>query len=162
MANVETFQFPRNRETVLRMFTDRDYFVRKYERMGSLDIEVVDLIDEDDRFSIRVLHAAPQNAPFPGFIKRILGDRLNLDQRDSWQPGLGEGRIDIVIRGTPVTITINMRLEDNADGCLFTLGYDVEARVPVVGGKVADFVRADVARRMRDDVETSTAMLADY
>jgi hypothetical protein len=31
-----------------------------------------------------------------------------------------------------------------------------------VGSKVADFVRADVAQRMRDDVETSTAMLADY
>ena len=99
----ETFDFDYPAEVMLRMFTDQDYFLDKYERLGGRKPELVDSQKTDDRFSITVRHALDANKlSFPDIIKKRVGDRIMLRQTDVWNVASQSGRIDIDIEKAPV------------------------------------------------------------
>lgn len=159
----ETFDFDHDVDTIARMFGDRDYYLDKYARLGGRQPELVDCNKEGDDFSITVRHALDATQlSFPDFVKKRIGDHVILNQTDAWQLDKRDGRIDIDIEKTPVTIGIAMKLVDNQGSARLELAFDISADVPLLGGQVEKAIAKPITRRMQDDLELSRKMAEDY
>ena len=159
----ETFDFDYPAETILKMFGDKDYYLKKYERMGGDAPEVLDTKAEGDKFSITVRHALDASRmSFPDFIKSRLGDSLYLKQTDAWQLDQARGRIDIDIEKAPVAIHADMHLENQGSGSRMTLAYEIDASIPLIGGKVEKAVAGPIAKHTKKDLKITNEMAADY
>lgn len=159
----ESFDFDHSAAVIMRMFSDQDYYVRKYERLGGAMPEVVDYQSSEERFSITVRHTLdPQTMPFPDFMKKRIGDGLVLRQVDAWQINARTGRIEIDIASTPVHINIDLQLVDRDAGARLKLAFDIRAHVPLIGRKVERAVAGPITRRMHTDLEESKCMATDY
>lgn len=155
----ETHEFSSDRDAILNLFTRCDYFLSKYERLGALDIEVLACEDDGERFHIQVRRRVPQHTPFPGFIRKVVGENVTLIQSDTWWRSTAEGFLEIQVQGAPVSVAAEMRLEDIGGGSRLRLDFDVRARVPVVAGKIEAFMGRDLMRRMAEDMAMSEQLL---
>ena len=159
----ETFDFDYPAATMLRMFTDQDYFLDKYERLGGRKPELVDSQRTDDRFTITVRHAMDANKlSFPDIIKKRVGDRIMLRQTDVWNVSSQSGRIDIDIEKAPVDITIDLKLSERDGKARLTLGFDIDAQVPLLGSKIEKAIAGPITERLHRDMALSNEMASDY
>lgn len=147
---------------VLALFTQRDYFVRKYRNLGASDVEVVDCADDGDHFAITIHLLEPQSKPLPGFIRRIVGNRIAMTRSDAWERSSGEGRLVVEMDSAPVTVGVDMRLEARSPGTRLHLHFDIQAGVPVVAGRVEKFLADDLMARIRADMDESRRLLPHY
>lgn len=159
----ETFDFDYPADTIIRMFSDEDYFLAKYERMGGRKPEVVSSEKTDERFSITVRHAMDASKlSFPDIIRSRIGDRIMLRQTDSWQIPNRSGRIAIDIEKAPVDIAIDMKLSDRDGKAQLALAFDIDAQVPLLGSKIEKALAGPITQRMHRDLRLSNKMAADY
>ena len=160
----ETFDFDHSAATMMRMFTDQDYFLHKYERLGGgRKPELVDTQKSDTRFSITVRHALDANKlSFPDIVRKRIGDRVMLRQTDVWEIAKQSGRIDIDIEKTPVDIAIDLRLSEHDGKARLTLNFDIDAQVPLVGGKIEKAIAGPITDRFHRDMVLSNEMASDY
>lgn len=161
----ETFDFDYPAAVILRMFGDKDYYLAKYEKMGGEAPEVLDTTSEGKHFAITVRHALDASRlRFPDFIKSRIGDQLHLRQTDAWELDQSEGRIDIDIEKTPVEIAAIMHLADTdtGSGSRLTLDFDIQASMPLIGGKIEKAVAGPISRHVRKDLALTNQMAADY
>lgn len=159
----ESFDFDHDLDTILTMFSDKAYYLQKYERLGNAMPELIDSQGGEDHFSITVRHALDaQQMAFPDFIKKRIGDHLMLRQTDAWTLSQRSGRIVIDIEHTPVEITIDMALVDNSGNARLKLAFDIDAHVPLLGSKVEKSIAGPITRRMHRDLRVTNEMAADY
>lgn len=155
----DQWEFDRPPETVLDLFTQRDYFVRKYERQGAEEIEVRACEDDGDRFSITVYRCLPPHGPLPGFVKKMVGHQFAIVQTDTWQRSSGDGTIDIEVHAAPVSIHVDMELVASGSGSRLALTFDVDVRVPLVRRRLEKFLAEDIRARVRHDLEETDRLL---
>jgi hypothetical protein len=85
--------FDKPAASVLKMFSDRAYFERKYRELGYRDIEVLEHALDARRFRITVRYTAPNSAPVPDFAKKFLGQTNSVTQSDTWDLEKRTGRL---------------------------------------------------------------------
>lgn len=159
----ETYDFDHGSDIILRMFTDRDFYLRKYERMGGAEPDIVDCVEDTEQFSITVRHALDASKmKLPDLIKSRIGDHLMLRQTDRWQASIRHGRIDIAIEKAPATVSIDMRLADVDGQARLTLDFNVSVSIPLVGGRVEKAIAEPMTRHLRKDLQISNRIAADY
>jgi len=159
----ETFDFDHPADTMLRMFSDKEYYLAKYEKMGGNRPEVLDTQVAGDDFSITVRHALDAaNLKFPDFLKSRIGDSLYLKQTDSWKTSKNQGRIQIEIEKTPVKIDMQLSLADTGETSQLTIKGEIKASVPLIGGKIEKAVEGPITKHTRKDLILSNKMAADY
>lgn len=159
----EIFDFDHPASTMMRMFADQDYFLNKYERLGGRKPELIDCRKSDDRFSITVRHALDAaKLSFPEIIKKRVGDRIMLRQTDVWNIPERRGRIDIDIEKAPVKITIDLNLSEHDGKARLTLGFDIDAQIPLLGSKIEKSVAGPITERLHRDMMLSNEMASDY
>lgn len=159
----ETFDFNYPADVILRMFGDKNYYLAKYERMGGEAPEVLGTTSEGDHFAITVRHALnASRLKFPDFITSRIGDELHLRQTDSWQLDKSEGHITIEIEKAPVEIESRLHLAGAGSGSRLTLDFDIQASVPLIGGKVEKAVAGPISRHVHKDLTLTNQMAADY
>lgn len=159
----ETFDFDYPAETMMRMFTDQDYFLTKYERLGGRKPELVDSSKTDERFSITVRHALDANKlSFPDIISKRIGDRIMLRQTDTWHVPDRSGRIDIDIEKAPVEITIGLSLSEHSGKARLTLRFNIDAQIPLLGSKIEKSIAGPITERLHKDMVLTNEMASDY
>lgn len=159
----ETFNFDHPATTMMRMFTNKDYFLDKYERLGGRRPELIDSEQSDDRFSITVRHALDANKlSFPDIVRKRMGDRIMLRQTDTWRVASRTGRIDIDIEKAPVDITIDLSLSEQGDQSRLTLKFDIDAQIPLLGGKIEKAIAGPITERLKRDMTLTNEMARDY
>ncbi len=159
----ETYDFDYDSDTILRMFTDRDYYIKKYERLGGSHPDIVDCNEDAERFTVTIRHSLDASKlNFPDFIKRQIGDRLRLRQVDSWQVSTQKGRIVIDMEKIPASITIDMDLTDDGGKAHLTLDFDIKVAIPLIGGRAEKAIAGPMTRHMRKDLAVSNKLAAGY
>lgn len=155
-------RFDKPAEAVIRMFTDRDYFVRKYEELGFSNVEVLDHSQDGDDFSITCRYEAPSDAPIPGFAKKFMGETNVVTQTDEWNAASMTGRLTAEIEGLPAKVGAAMRLTDDGDGSVNTLDWTISCGIPLVGGKIEKLVAEDIRSKSSTDQAKTAEILEDY
>jgi hypothetical protein len=81
----------------------------------------------------------------------VLSPRQSVTQTDTWSApdgdGVRAGTFVVVGKATPVQVHGTMRLAPSgARRCTNIIDVIVECKIPLIGGKVADFVAGDTRR----------------
>jgi hypothetical protein len=142
---------------VFALLTDFDAVKEKYEAVGQTDVELVALRRRQDG-SVTLVTRRVVPLDLPGFAKRVLSPKQHVVQTDEWSPtddhGVRTGTFAVEAKGTPVRVFGLLRLAPRgAKGCTSTTDVTVECKVPLIGGRLAEFVAKDT-RRLVDHEET--------
>jgi hypothetical protein len=154
--------FDKPAATVMKMFSDRAYFERKYQELGFWDVAILDHDKSDRRFRIKARYTTRNDSPLPDFAKKILGESTVITQQDTWDIEKKTGRLEIEIKGAPVKVTADMVLKDEGKGAANTLKWIVSCGIPLLGGKLEKLVADDIQSKSKADVAASRKILASY
>lgn len=135
-------------DAVLTMLGDRDATVAKYESMHHRDVEVRQCTRDGDR--LRVVSSRVVDVDLPSFAKRVLKPTNTMRQTDEWrrrEDGTWAGTFDVEVQGAPIHLSGTMSLTPEADKTIHDVAVRVEVRVPLIGGRIAEWAaKGDVQR----------------
>jgi len=146
-----THVYPVPVDAVIAMFRDETATVARYESMGHRDVKVVELDADDD--AVRVVSTRVVDVELPGFATKALKPTNTMQQTDEWHQqddGSWSGTFGVDVQGAPVRIDGTMQLVPEADGARHTVTLDLQVKIPLVGGKIADWVGKNDAQRTLD------------
>jgi hypothetical protein len=146
-----THVYPVPVDAVIAMFRDETATVARYESMGHRDVKVVELDADDD--TVRVVSTRVVDVDLPGFAKKALKPTNTMTQTDEWQrqdDGSWSGTFGVDVQGAPVRIDGTMQLVPEANGARHTVNLDLQVKIPLIGGKIADWVGKNDAQRTLD------------
>ncbi len=122
---------------VFAMLSDEAFLALKAQATGALRHEG-SVTRDGDRVTVRLLRVMPPDVP--DFVRRFVGDTIDLDQTDVWEPAAADGSrvgsIRITMGGAPVQLTGDMRLTPTATGSQASIDAEIKAAVPLFGGKI--------------------------
>ena len=147
--------------TVFAMFTDEAYLARKAGATGAVRHEA-SVTRLGDHVTVRLLRVMPPDVP--DFLRGFVGETIDLDQTDVWQPassdGSRTGSIRIEMGGAPVQLTGGMTLVGTAAATAATIDARVKASIPLVGGRIEKAVHDAVVHAARIEEQVGRAWLA--
>lgn len=147
---------------VIKMFSDKAYFEKKYAALGYSGIEVLEHSADGGKFRIKVRYTARSDAPIPDFAKKFLAPSNVVTQTDSWDTAKKTGRIEAEIRGVPVKVSAEMALKDEGGGCANHLKWSLNCGIPFIGGKLEEVVAGDIKAKSGLDQARSRELLKGY
>jgi carbon monoxide dehydrogenase subunit G len=149
---------------VVAMLRDPDATAAKYSSQGDQQVEIVECGDHDG--GIRIVSTRVVTVDLPGFAKKVLKPTNTMRQTDDWRPagaGSWTGSFDVDVSGAPVHIKGTMALR--ADGATTThdVEIDVQVKVPLIGGRIADWAaKNDVRRTLDAEFDCNERWLAEH
>ena len=158
----ERQSFDQPPEKVLRMFSDRVYFERKYAASGGWDIKVLEHELSARRFRIKCSYQRKPDAEVPGFAKKFIGESVQVTQEDVWDLETATGRLSIEIRNAPIRMSAEMQVAQEKGGCANLLQWTLNCPVPLLGGKLEQMLMDEMRNKAAADLEISRKLLADY
>ena len=138
-------------DAVIAMLRDESATVDKYESMGHREVKILELAADDD--TLRIVSTRLVDVDLPGFAKKALKPTNTMKQTDEWrrQPdGSWSGTFDVDVQGAPVHIDGTMSLAAEAGGARHDVMLDFQVKIPIVGGKIADWAGKNEGRKTLD------------
>lgn len=150
-SRIETVHaYAQDSDTLYAQFVDEAAVTAKHEKLGARDVEIIEWSADDEGASLVFRREVPIEVP--GFLKRFLQPWNTVTQRERWQVedvGLYHADIEVEIDNVPVRIEGTLDIGSTDEGCVNDVMLAVSSSVPLVGGKLADFVAGD-SRRLID------------
>lgn len=137
---------------VMAMLRDPEYTRTKYESQGHEQIEIVECTTDDT--TTRIVTSRVVTVELPGFAKKVLKPTNTMRQTDEWHradDGSWRGTFTVEVHGAPVKMHGTMQLEPKTGGeTLETVVIEVDVKVPLIGGKIADWIASGEGRSTLD------------
>lgn len=162
MNFTDMHSFDQPADKVIKMFSDKAYFEKKYKGLGFTGVQVVEHSADGGKFRIKVRYSAKSDAPIPDFAKKFLAATNEVTQTDSWDTAKKTGRIEAEIRGVPVKVSADMTLKDEGGGCANHMKWSLNCGIPFIGGKLEEVVAGDIKAKSKLDQAQSRKLLAAY
>lgn len=137
---------------VFAAMTMPDALIEKYTALGHQDVTIVERTESAG--VVRVISRRKVPMEVPGFAKRFLNPLNTVEQTDEWQPATAKGERHgtwkVAASGVPVSVGGTLHLVAAPKGrTVVEIAGDVSCSIPLLGGKLAGYVGADVERTMR-------------
>ncbi len=146
------------------MFSDPRSHVAKFEKMGHIGVEVLEEDRSDDRLRI-VITREVEVEGIPGFAKKFIKPVNTMVSTDEWNDkgdGTYGGQFTLDSEGVPVKISGRTLLEPDGDETTYTVTLDIAVKVPLVGGKLADFAKGIASRQLDEEFSIGDAWLDEH
>jgi uncharacterized protein YndB with AHSA1/START domain len=161
IASTHTYAAPP--DVVFRLLTDTDVLVAKYAALGHRDVTIVERTERAGAVAIHSRRGVPMQVP--GFARRFLSPVNTVDQHDQWRLAAGDGSRsgtwEASAHGVPVKTGGTLRLTPDGEGnTAVEITAEVSCGVPLLGGRIAAFVGADVERTIHAEEEFNDTRLA--
>ncbi|WP_020410131.1 DUF2505 domain-containing protein [Hahella ganghwensis] len=153
------YHFPYSVETVYQTYGNPKHIEEKQRFLGSRNIDIQQCRQSDDHFELKVVREVPAEAP--AMLKKFIADWNSLTQLETWKSNGSDGydaKMHVAIEGVPVTISGDISLVPEGDGCVHHVALHFECKIPLVGKKLAEFV----AGKTEEAMENEFAFVADY
>ncbi len=102
-------------------------------------------------------------AQVPDFVKRFVGETIELVQSETWaaDDGTGVRRADLALKvvGQPATMTGTMTLEEGADGVHEHINGELTVAVPFFGAKIETEIAKGIVAAARAEETTGRKWL---
>jgi hypothetical protein len=151
----ETIDYDATPGAVVAMLTDHEFRTRVCERTHALDHAVT--IDVTGRVTtVSVWRSMPANVP--GFVRRLVGDRLEIEQIERWA---APTRADLAVRivGKPASLDGHVALEQTTAGTRQIVDGRVNVNVPFIGGDIAKEIARAIRAALAVEAETGREYL---
>lgn len=157
-----TFEAPVER--VWEMFQDKDAHLAKFESMGHRDIEVLEHDLNDDRFRLVVSRSV--TVELPGFARKVLQPTNTVVSTDVWEDkgdGTYGGSFTVETPGAPIHSKGRTALRsDGAERTAYEVHVELTVKVPIIGGKIANWAKGDVEKQLTMEFDAGDAWLAEH
>lgn len=133
-------------DSLFALFQDPEFILERYLETGSLSASLLELSD-DDGVVIRVERVVQVDVP--AFLSKFMQPTTHVLQAEHWQGNAGGPYVNdmqVEIKGTPVKLHISMELLAKGKGCVNRVEINTRCSIPLIGGKIADFVARDAER----------------
>ena len=154
-------QYSRDVDTVFGLFHDPAFMKTKYEGIGARNVQVPECSGSDGRYTVKIKREVP--ADVPALLKKFLNPWNSIVQSEKWEGKAGgpyRCQFGIDIAGVPVNIKGIMEIRTQGEGCVNDVQLEVKCGIPLVGGKLADFVGSDAEKSTQAEYEFIRAYLA--
>lgn len=146
---------------VFAMFADEAFVQRRLVATGALSTKV-ELVPEGDGLRITTNRVLPPHVP--DFIRKLVGDSIDLDEVEVWggpaPDGSRTGTITVSISGAPVRLDGATALRPTATGTVYTINGTVKAAVPLLGRRIESATSPAVTGALDKEAEVGRAWLA--
>jgi hypothetical protein len=141
-------------DDVFALFTDPAVITARYEAAGDRDIEILECASHGDGFVIRTSRIV--DVDIPSFARKVLKPTNTMIQTDTWSArdldGARDGDFDIEVKGAPVHVSGEMRIEPTNDGgTRHTVDGTLDVKVPLIGGRVAKWAEGPSQQRLDNE-----------
>lgn len=135
-----------------------DFLQNKFEALGSKDVSVK-AENKDGVLTLNITRSVPANVP--GFAKKILGEFNHSEEVHTWKvaDGVASGHYEIDIKGTPINISGDMTIKPKGNGSVHNISTKIEAKIPLIGGKIANFLSNDTKDAVQKEYEYTKQLL---
>ncbi len=96
----------------------------------------------------------------PGFAKKIVGERINIVQSETWSGG-SHGDITVAVPGKPGEMTGTADLRQDDTGVTEKVDMTVTVRLPLIGGKVEGLIADMLTKALRAEHKVGQDWLAE-
>ena len=131
--------------------TDEQFLQRKFEALGGRELRV-DVTRDGDEVTLTVDRKV--DADVPGFAKKVISPSNTIHLVERWRPE-GDGYAcewtaesapaPAQLRGTRTLTPAGGGTEDTTNG-------NVEVKVPLIGGKLADWLAGEARKQLDDEL----------
>jgi hypothetical protein len=136
--------YPGTVAQVHRAFADEQYWRARLSESGAAEA-TLDSMDVHDDGGIAVVTTQVLRADqLPALVNQFHRGDLRIVRRENWSPVSGDQATATVsgeIEATPVKLEGNATLVPHGSDARLTLNTRVEVRIPLVGGKIENFIR---------------------
>lgn len=147
---------------VFGMLTDEAFIAKKTIAAKAIRHEISVDRNDDDQVTIDLVRIMPPDVP--DFVRRFVGETIDVRQTDVWQPaapdGSRDGRIALEMVGLPVTCSGSMRLASTGGATVVTISGSITASVPLFGGKIEEAVHQGLTEAAKIEEQVGQAWLA--
>jgi len=159
-----TADYPQSVERVHRAFTDEWYWRERLADSGASQA-ILDRMDTDPAIGVSVVTTQVIGSDLlPAVVTQFHRGDLRITRRENWTPvidGRAEATVSGEVQGAPVTLGGNATLVPHGDGSRLTLHTSVEVRIPLVGGKIENFIRGQLSDLLAAEQAFTTQWLAN-
>jgi hypothetical protein len=149
---------------VWAMFRNVDAHVAKFTAMGHRNIEVLEHHADAER--VKVVITRLIDVELPGFARKVLKPTNTVVSTDEWQAdGQGgyRGTFRLEAQGQPVHITGTTHISaDGDDRTRYETTVNVQVKVPLIGGRIADWAKGDTTKQIDDEFAAGDRWLAAH
>lgn len=130
--------------------------VSEYQRYTRRDITIT---PSGAGMSVRIDQYRPATEA-PAFAKKFVGDEINVLHEEEWSSPTS-GRLNVTIPGKPGSMTATVRVTSDDAGVTLLVEGEVTAKIPLIGGKIEDFISGMFARALRAENKVGIKWLAE-
>lgn len=154
--------FPKDADTVLKMFCDPAYHEKLQKTLGAMNIRQLEHKDDGTKFRIKLAYDVKSNVPLPGFAKKILGETSSVVQEESWDRSSKKGTINVQVQNLPGTLSSVNTLAESGGTTTKTFNWDVTVKIPLIGGKIEKLVVDDIKTKVEPEQSAGRKLLDNY
>jgi hypothetical protein len=152
-----TLAFPA--EKVFAAMTDADYLRARLRELSGPGSELLEHEASPESARYRLKQGLSEK-DLPPIVGKVMNGDLAIERTESLRrtaPGSYAGDVDVKIANAPASASGTMTLADDGSGdgagSVFEVHADVSVKVPLVGGKIEEFVAEQVRRLL--EMETA-------
>lgn len=144
-------------EDVYAMLAEPSFRERTVEAQRGRDYTVT-VEPSGDGMSVVVDQNRPSD-DLPGFARKIVGDQINIVQKESWSDHANAG-LDVAIPGKPGRLKGSITLDGDDSGSVQVIDGDLKVSVPVLSGKLEKLISDLLDASLRAEQKVGHAWLA--
>jgi hypothetical protein len=151
-------------EQVHRAFGDERYWRARLADSGADDASLDALTVGPDGGIEVVTTQVLRSDRLPGLVSQFHPGDLSIRREETWQPvrdGRATGTVAGSIPGAPVSLTGTTLLEPSGSGARLSVHTTVEVRVPLVGGKIENFIGTQLVDLLVAEQRFTTVWITD-
>lgn len=146
-----------------KAFSNREFVEARHKGAGAISVNIISLeYEAGSHLNIEVEIETAFDAPIPGFAKKFLAETITSKQSERWELSSNTGKLVLDAPGVPGTITANMRIDDHGATCDNNLDWDLNIKIPLVGGKVEKIFAEEIKGKTPKDVDSVNAIIGQY
>ena len=142
-------------DDVVAMLTDQGYRAGLKSRTRSAGHSVA--ISEQDGRTVVEVDQRLHTHGIPSFAKKIVGDTIQLVQREEWSGH--QASFQLAIPGKPGHLRGSIVVEPDGDGTVERVSGEAKANLPLVGGKIEKLLVDMITQSLEREQAKGTAWL---
>jgi hypothetical protein len=152
-------------EQVHRAFSDDDYWRARLADSGA-DDATLDSITRDGHGGVDVITTQTLRANrLPAVVAQFHHGDLSFVREETWS-AVSDGRATAIVKGSipgaPATLTGTALLAPSDGGTKLEFKATVEVKIPLVGGKVENFIGSQLVDLLVAEQRFTTAWIAEH
>jgi hypothetical protein len=136
------FEFDHDVQSVFDLLTDPDFLVDRCLELGELEASC-EVDTKGDATVISLSRTLERD--LPRVLAKVFDPVQTIHMTETWKPdgdGGFTGDYTFDVQGQPVSVSATFELYPTEDGCCYSIEHRAKAKVPLLGGQIEKFVRA--------------------